>query len=180
MIKKVLVTFLLMVYVGMNQMCMAITSFEQLEILVKPISLTSNLKKDFSGYEYTIINNSNKPINIVSAQINNGQDGSMAYQKSEADGAMGVTWAIAGPVGLFTLGIGWVVGLIATPIVWICQNNKNKKIKTEGMAYTNIVPIGILNANESLKVKTLVPIGSQPQIRLTITDEKKNLYTINR
>lgn len=29
----------------------------------------------------------------------------MAYQKSETEGAMGVTWAIAGPVGLFTLGL---------------------------------------------------------------------------
>ena len=102
----------------------------------------------------------------------------MAYQKSEAEGAMGVTWAIAGPVGLFTLGIGWAVGLIATPSVWVVQNNKNKKIRTEGMAYTNIVPLGVLNANESATVKTLVPIGSVPQIKLTIMDSKKN--TINR
>ena len=104
----------------------------------------------------------------------------MAYQKSEAEGAMGVTWAIAGPVGLFTLGIGWIVGLLATPIVWVVQNNKNKKNRAEGMAYTNIVPVGVLNASESVSVKTLVPIGAQPQLKLTIMDSKKNLHSVNR
>ena len=180
MIKKLLALFLLMIYISVNQVCMAITSFEQLDIQKTQISLNSRLKKDFTGYEYIITNNLNHPINIVNVQIINGQDGSLAYQKSEAEGGMGTTWAIAGPVGLFTLGIGWAVGLVATPIVWIVQKKKNKKIRNEGMAYTNIVPLGILNANESTFVKTLVPVGAQPQLKITITDINKNVYTINR
>ncbi len=178
--KKIIAFILLVVYMGIHHVCMAITSFEQLDIQKTQIPLNSKLKKDFSGYEYIITNKTKQSINIVSAQILNGQDGNMAYQKSEAEGAMGVTWAIAGPVGLFTLGIGWAVGLIATPIVWVVQNNQNKEIRTEGMAYTNIVQLGLLNANESTSVKTLVPVGAQPQIKLTIMDSKKNIYTINR
>ena len=165
---------------GMTHISWAITDFEQLDIQINQVPLASKLKQDFSGYEFIITNNLKEPINIVSAQIKNGQDGNMAYQKSEAEGAIGVTWAIAGPVGLFTLGLGWVVGLIATPIVWIVQNNKNKKIRSESMAYTNIAPMGILNVNESSIVKTLVPIGSTPQLKLTIMDNKKNIHTINR
>ena len=180
MVKNLLASFLLMAYIGMSQVCLAITNFEQIDVQKTQIPLTSRLKKDFSGYEYVITNNMNQPINIVSAQIQNGQDGNMAYQKSEAEGALGVTWAIAGPVGLFTLGIGWAIGLIATPIVWVVQNNKNKKIRTEGMSYTNIVQLGCLNANESTVVRTLVPIGSQPQIKLTIMDSQKNIHTFNR
>lgn len=54
----------------------------------------------------------------------------------------------------------------------------NGEIST--MAYTNIVPVGVLNASESVSVKTLVPIGAQPQLKLTIMDSKKNLHTVNR
>lgn len=141
--------------------------------------LTSKLKKDFTGYEYIITNIFKEKINVVNAQILNGQDGNTAYMKSESEGAIAVTWAIAGLVGLFTLGIGWAVGLLATPIVWVVQNNKNKKTRTESMAYTNLVPIGVLNPAESIHVKTLVPIGSQPQLKITVMDNKKDLYHLD-
>ena len=177
--KKIISLITLLCYLGVQNVCFAI-DFEMIDVQKNTIALTSKLKKDFVGYEYTITNNLNETINIVNAQIINGQDGNTAYMKSESEGGIGVTWAIAGPVGLFTLGIGWAVGLIATPIVWVVQNNKNKKIRTEGVAYTNIVPIGVLNSSESVQVKTLVPIGSQPQLKLTIMDKNKELYTINK
>ena len=177
---KIFATILLICYLCFANASSAIVNFEQLDVQLESVPLSSKLKKDFSGYEYVITNNFKEPINIVSAQIKNGQDGNVAYQKSEAEGAIGVTWAIAGPVGLFTLGIGWAVGLIATPIVWVVQNNKNKKIRSESTAYTNIVPMGVLNSNETITVKTLVPIGSQPQIKLTIMDQRKNVHTISR
>lgn len=178
--KKFITLVLTICYFALTPSAWTITNFEQLDIQMNQVPLNSKLKKDFSGYEYVITNNLKEPINIVSAQIKNGQDGNMAYQKAEAEGAIGVTWAIAGPAGLFTLGIGWIAGIIATPIVWVVQNNKNKKIRSESMAYTNIIPLGILNVNESSIVKTLIPIGSTPQIKLTIMDNKKNIQTINR
>lgn len=177
--KRFISLFLLVCFLSLQNACFAV-DYTQLDVQKKMMVLTSRLKKDFAGYEYTITNNFNEEINIVNAQVLNGQDGNTAYMKSEGEGAIGITWAIAGPVGLFTFGIGWAVGLLATPIVWVVQNNKNKKTRTESMAYTNLVPIGVLNSAESVQVKTLVPIGSQPQLKLTIMDKKKNLYTIVR
>ena len=48
------------------------------------------------------------------------------------------------------------------------------------MAYTNLVPIGVLNPAESIQVKTLVPIGSQPQLKITVMDNKKDLHVITK
>ena len=177
--KKIFTSLLILCILSLQNICFA-TDYSQLDVQKKMMVLTSRLKKDFAGYEYTITNNFNEQINIVNAQILNGQDGNMAYMKSEGEGAIAVTWAIAGPVGLFTLGLGWVVGILATPVVWIVQNQKNKKTKTESMAYTNIIPIGVLNSAESIQVKTLVPVGSQPQLKLTIMDKNKNLHTVIR
>lgn len=178
--KKIIISVMLLVSLALNQFCLATSLYEQLDVQTTQVPLNSRLKKDFAGYEYVITNNLKNPINIVNANIKNGQDGNLAYQTSEAEGAIGITWAVCGPVGLFTLGIGWAVGLVATPIVWVVQNKKNKKIRTEGLAYTNNVPLGVLNVGESVSVKTLVPIGAQPQLKLTIMDEKNNAFTINR
>ena len=177
--KKFVSLLLIACYILIQNSCFA-TDYTLLDVQKNLLVLNSKLKKDFTGYEYIITNNFNQEINIVNAQINNGQDGNTAFMKSEAEGGIGVTWAIAGPVGLFTLGIGWIVGLIATPIVWAVQNNKNKKMRNEGIAYTNIVPIGVLNPSESVQVKTLVPIGSQPQLKLSIMDKQKNIHVINK
>jgi hypothetical protein len=175
--KKIISLITLFCYFGIQNACFAI-EYEMLDVQKISVPLNSRLKKDFAGYEYKITNNFNESINIVNAQINNGQDGNTAYMRSESEGAIGITWAIAGPVGLFTFGIGWIAGIVATPIVWVVQNNKNKKARTESVAYNNTVPIGILNPSESLSVKTLVPIGSQPQLKLTIMDNKKELHVI--
>ena len=177
--KKIVSLVLLVCYLSLQNACLAV-DYSQLDVQKQMMVLTSRLKKDFAGYEYTITNNFNEKINVVNAQILNGQDGNTAYMKSEGEGAIAVTWAIAGPVGLFTLGIGWAVGLLATPIVWGVQNNKNKKTRTESMSYTNIVPIGILNPAESVQVKTLVPLGSQPQLKITVMDNKKELHVITK
>lgn len=106
--KKFIMLILTICYFALTQSAWAITNFEELDIQMNQVHLNSKLKKDFSGYEYVITNNLKAPINIVSAQIKNGYDGNMAYQKSETEGAIGVTWAIAGPAGLFTFGIGWI------------------------------------------------------------------------
>lgn len=176
--KKIICLLLLMSFLKI-QICFAI-DYSSIDIQLSSVPLNSRLKKDFSGYQYTITNNLNEKINILSAQIINGHDGNSAYMKSEAEGGIGTTWAIAGPVGLFTLGIGWVAGLVATPIVWAVQNSKNKKTRAESLSYTNIVPMGYLNSTESVTIRTLVPIGSKPQIKLNVMDDKKNLFSITR
>ena len=103
--KKIVSLVLLVCYLSLQNTCLAV-DYSQLDVQKQMMVLTSRLKKDFAGYEYIITNNFNEKINVVNAQILNGQDGNTAYMKSEGEGAIAVTWAIAGPVGLFTLGIG--------------------------------------------------------------------------
>ena len=55
--KRIITLFLAICYISLTQVCMAITSFEQLDVQMSQVSLTSRLKKDFSGYEFVITNN---------------------------------------------------------------------------------------------------------------------------
>lgn len=180
--KKYIILSLILIYSSLPSMVLA-NQYDKLEINRSSYILTSKLKKDYSGYEYTITNNTKTKINIVNAQILNGNDGNTAYQTAlnNSGSAMATTWAIAGPVGLFTLGIGWIAGLIATPIVWVVSKNNDKKMRTESIPYTNTVPIGYLASGDFVTVKSLVPIGSTPQLKLTIMDGKtKELTSITR
>ena len=161
--------------------CFAFTKNE-LNIVVAQSQLSTLLKNYYIGYEYTIANQSKTKINIVNAQIVNGYDGNIAYTTTmnNEPSAMARTWIIAGPVGLFTFGIGWIVGLVATPVVAIVSNKNKKQTQIESIPYSNIITLGELNSGESTTVSTLVPIGSKPQLKLTIQDEKtKQLYSIS-
>ena len=161
--------------------CLAFTN-NDLSITLNQIPLSTRLGKYYSGYEYTLINQSKIPLNIVNAQIVNGQNGNVAYtsMQNQEPSAMARTWAIAGPIGLFTLGIGWVAGLVATPFVAIVSNKNKRNAQTESIAYSNILTLGLINSGESTQVSTLVPIGSKPQIKITIQDTRtKELHTIS-
>lgn len=175
--KKIISSLLILLNISLP--VFAIT--DKLSVTSNQSPLNSDLKKKYSAYEYTIVNNSPVQINVVNAQIVNGVDGNVAYNVAEQSvgSAVGVTWAIAGPIGLFTLGLGWIVGLIATPIVWVVYKNKDDKTRTESIAYTNMVPLGYISSGENVTVKTLVPVGSRPQLKLTIQDEKtKQLHSL--
>jgi hypothetical protein len=179
--KKIFSLFLAFVLFGMNTACFAINYDNDFVVTTNQVPLNSNLSKSYSGYEYNISNNSKQRINVVNAQIVNGVDGNIGLGQSgnKAGSAMGVTWAIAGPVGLFTLGIGWVLGLIATPIVWVVYKEKDEKTQRESVAYTNMVPLGYINSGETVTVKSLVPIGSKSQLKLTVSDDKtKEFHSI--
>ena len=149
---------------------------KDLNVAVSNVPLTTQLSKYYQGYEYTLLNQSKtkSKINIVNAQIINGYDGNFAYTNTmnNEPSAMARTWIIAGPAGLFTLGIGWVVGLIATPIVAIVSNKNKKRTQIESLAYSNLIQLNELNYGESTHLSTLVPIGSKPQLKLTVQDEK--------
>lgn len=155
-------------------------AIERTDIFVeqKQIALKSKLKKEYNAYEYKITNNSKSHINIVNAQVLNGIDGNVGYNNVESGGgkSVGILWAICGPVGLITFGIGWAVGLIGTPIAWAVGNSKDKKAKKESIPYNNAVPLGILNEAETLSYMTLVPLGATPQLKLSIYDEKTKNY----
>lgn len=154
--------------------CLAYTN-NDFEIIITQIPLSTKLKKYYNGYEYKIVNVSQKNINITNAKIINGNDGNTAYRitMDNEPSALARTWIIAGPIGLFTLGAGWLLGLVATPIVAIVSNNNKNKTKTESISYTNLLNIGNLNPMESVTVNTLAPIGSK--VQLTIQYYKNNI-----
>ena len=178
--KKILC--LLLSFIMLSAPCLAFEN-KDLNITISNIPLTTQLNKYYQGYEYTILNQSkNKSrINIVNAQIINGYDGNIAFTNTmnNEPSAMARTWIIAGPVGLFTLGAGWIVGLLATPIVAIISNKNKKKTQAESLAYSNLIQLNELNYGESTQVSTLVPIGSKPQLKLTVQDVKtKELHAV--
>lgn len=149
-----------------------------ISVSLTPQVLKSRLKKNYTGYEYIVTNESSSKINIVNAQILNGVDGNIGYNTVEEGGgkAVGVLWAICGPVGIFTLGIGWLAGLVGTPIAWIVGNNKDKKAKKESIPYNNVLTIGELAPKDSISVMTLVPLGAKPQLKLSVFNEKTKEY----
>lgn len=154
---------------------------KDLDVVINQVPLTTQLSKYYNGYEYNLTNKSKYKITIVNAQVINGYDGNIAFTNTmnNEPSAMARTWIIAGPIGLFTLGIGWALGLVATPIVAIVSNKNKKKTQTESIAFSNLLQLGELNSGETSIVSTLVPIGSKPQLKLTIQDEKtKQLYSV--
>ena len=171
----------LLVFMLFTAPCLAFTSSD-LKITSTQVPLSTQLKKYYTGHEYIIENKSNSTINIVNAQIINGYDGNIAYTTTmnNEPSAMARTWIIAGPVGLFTLGIGWAVGLLATPIVAIVSAKNKKKTQIESIPYSNLIALGELNSGDLTTVSTLVPIGCKPQLKLTIQDIKtRQLHAIN-
>lgn len=154
---------------------------DYLQINMNTVPLNSKLKKDYAGYKYEITNISSQNINLINAQITNGQDGAAASNAVDDGNGVGTLWAVAGPVGLFTLGIGWLVGLVATPVVLLTSKGKNKKARKEGQAYSNIVDLGLLSSGDSTSVQTLIPIGAKPQLKVTFQEPgTKELLMLSR
>lgn len=171
---------ILLVITFLTSPCFAFTNTD-LDISITPIALSSQLKKYYNGYEYKLTNVSKSSINIINAQIVNGNNGNIAFTNAmnNEPSAMARTWIIAGPVGLFTLGLGWVAGLVATPIVAIISDKEKRSAKTESVVYTNMLNLGHLNAGESTSVSTLVPIGSKPQLKLSVQDNKNQAHIVS-
>lgn len=178
--KKFLSLFLLGICLNFQLACLADSLTDNVNVTLEQIPLSSKLKKDYNGYKYTVVNNSDQSINVVNAQILNAVNGSIAHQAVNNGHPIGVTWAICGPVGLFTLGIGWLAGIVATPIVWAVSDCNTKKSQRESIAYPNIVNLGKMARGESIEAKFLVPIGAKPQLKMTVQPEKSNeLVPIN-
>jgi len=186
--KKFFTISLILIFLNQNILVFATTLNGQVEdisnnIMVSQteLPLRSNLKKEYTAYSYEIQNMSKQDIQLVNAQIQNGTNGSVAIQNVTDGHPIGTTWAICGPIGLITLGIGWAVGLVATPVVWLVSSSNTKKVRNEAIAYSNIVNLGYLKTGESTSVNTLVPIGTKPQLKLTLQGQKsKDLIMINR
>lgn len=179
MLKKFICLFILVIQ--FTQITLAVNK-ESLNVTCNQLILSSQLKKYYSGYQYDITNRSDSNLEIISAQIVNGNDGSIAYATTNNNepSAVAKTWIIAGPIGLVTAGIAWIVGIIATPFVAIISSSKKKKSQIESLSYSNKIPLGYINSDETVSVNTLVIIGSKPSLQLTVKDLSDNkIYSFN-
>lgn len=177
---KKLFCLLLIILLNFQAICFANLSEKDVQVSLTQVPLNSRLKKQYNAYRYTITNNSNQDVSLVNAQINNAVSGNIAYQAVDNGHPIGTTWAICGPLGLVTFGLGWVAGIVATPIVWLTSEKDLKKAQVESVSYPNIVNIGTIQKGEVVTTDFLVPIGTKPQIRLTVQPEKsKELVNIN-
>ena len=178
--KKIISSTLLAILLSAHLACYADVA-DNIQVSLTQVPLNSKLKREYNGYKYTILNNSDQSLNLVNAQILNAVNGSVASQTVTNGHPIGTTWAICGPIGLLTLGIGWGVGLIATPIVGVVSSSGNRTAQRESVAYPNIVTLGYINKGDSITSNVLVPIGTQPQLKMTFQLEKtKELITVNR
>ena len=129
----------------------SVFALEETDIAVSfnPKKLKSKLKRQYKGYELVILNNSEETVEIVNSLIQNGVNGEIAYNTVEESpgGSVGILWAYCGPLGLISFGIGWVVGLIETPILYFGVKRSNKKAKEESLLYSNIVSNDTLEKN---------------------------------
>ncbi len=171
--KKIFAIFCLISLISTQELCYAVNRSDiQIEKNIR--ILKSELKKTYNAYEYVVTNNTKEKLQITNAQIINGVDGNIGFSTTEvgAGKSVGVLWAICGPVGIFTLGIGWIVGIIGTPIAYSIGHHKNTKTRKESLIYTNSFPSGFIDSNETINVLTLVPLGAESKLRITYCSEK--------
>ncbi len=106
--KKILSVLLLFVFMFIQMLCFAYEENTPLLIVREQKVLKSALKKEYAGYEYTITNTTKYRLNIINAQIKNGTNGNIAYNLMDSNPgkSVGKYWAVMGPVGIVTFGVG--------------------------------------------------------------------------
>lgn len=177
--KRNFIMFLTFILLSINTVCLAEPQ-DSIDINLTQIPLHSKLKKEYKAYQYTIQNNGEE-INLVNARIINGSDGSIAYQAVNNGHPIAKTWLVCGVTGIFTLGLGWAVGVVATPFIWASSNINSMKAQKEANSYSNIINVGYFKKGDVITVKTLVPISQQPLLKLKFKDIKTDqLYSITR
>lgn len=157
------------------------TLTERITVTKSLVPLRSQLRKRYSGYKITLQNNSDVPLEIVSANVVMGTDGQQAYLAVKKGSKGGVAGILGGglAVGLVTFGVGFALALIAAPIYWGVRHSKNKKAKQEGFPFTNQPPIGVFNPGDEVSMTTLIPFGNQAFIETTLKNTKTGtLFTL--
>lgn len=155
---------------------------EKILVIKSQIPLRSHLRKRYTGYKVILQNNSDAPLEIVSANVVMGIDGQRAYTSVRKGSKGGVAGILGGglAVGLVTLGVGFAIALIAAPIYWGVRHSKNKKANKEALPFTNQPPVGVFNPGDEVSITTLVPFGNQAFVEATLKNTKSGeLFTIS-
>lgn len=155
----------------------------QIDATKSQIQLHSRLRKQYTGYAYTISNNTPDQLELMHAEIVNGMNGqgaALGVQKSSA-AAIGSVLGGGLVLGIVTFGISFLAGLVATPFIYGINAHKNNKAIAEGMPYSNQVPTGIIPAGDSIQFNTLTPLNQTPQVKMTFRNSVTNeIFAVTR
>ncbi len=141
-----------------------------IQIITSPLPLESLLQRTYQGYRMTIQSDYPGILHVQSASINNGQNGTMAFETVRS--SMTLVYAT-----LF-LGLAGFV-LIGVPVLLV-KNHCNDKLRVEALPFTNQIPLLDLAKGQTLHFDALVPLGQKPDISLSFLDRKSGLLFTKR
>jgi DNA-directed RNA polymerase subunit H (RpoH/RPB5) len=159
------------------------TELPRIDVSKTIIQLHSRLKKTYTGYKYVISNNSTDQLELLHAEVINGMNGQGAALGAQRSSAAAIGSVLGGGLvlGFVTLGITFLVSLVATPFIYAINHHGNTKTIEEGMGYSNQVPTGVMNTGDSLEFNTLAPISQTPQVKMTFRDLRTNeIFSVTR
>lgn len=164
--KRLIAIALMLSFSGsvMAQSTVAITEDQaanMIKIQKQPVILNSHLKKRFNAYRVTVTNDYPGSLDLTSASVSNGTNGSVAADNTKTS-YVNILWGL--PLWLLGMGIAAVV-----------ITGKNDKADTEAATYTNQIPTGSLTKHETITFNTLVPMGQTPDLKLKFEDRTTGL-----
>ncbi len=144
---------------------------EQLiEVTSTSIPLHSKLQKTYQAYKLTLNSQYPGTLHLQSASINNGQNGTLAYELIKSSMT---------PVYL-TLLLG-LAGFVVIGVPMLCvKNSHNQKSHTEALPYTNQIPLTDLSHGQTLQFDALVPLGQKPDVSLNFQDRQSGQFIHKR
>lgn len=155
----------------------------RIDVTKNSVPLHSRLAKTYSGYTYTIANNSDSTLELIHGEVTNGVNGQGAALGAEKSSAAAIGSVLGGGfvLGFVTLGISFLASLIASPVIYAANNHGNKKAIQEGMGFPGQVPTGVLSHGDTLNLNVLAPISQAPQLKLSFRNTATNeLFSITR
>lgn len=144
---------------------------------------SSRLYETYQAYKITIQNDCAFPIEVINAQAASATSGLSAYHmvKKSSASVWGSVLGAGFVLSIVTFGISFVVALVAWPIIAGVNGSKNASARKESIRFTDIVPVGLMNAGESIEMLSLFPIGQTPQLKFTLKQQNAApLYTVSR
>lgn len=141
-----------------------------IQVITAPIPLNSRLQRTYQGYRMTVQSDYPGLLHVQSASINNGQNGTLAFETVRSSMTPVYMTLLMGLAGFVLIGV---------PML-IVKNHHNEKTRMEALPFTNQIPLLDLAKGQSLHFDALVPLGQKPDISLSFTDRKSGLLFTKR
>jgi hypothetical protein len=141
-----------------------------IQVITSPIPFESRLQRTYQGYRITVQSDYPGILHVQSASINNGQNGTMAFETVRSSMTLVYASLFLGLAGFLLIGI---------PVLLV-KNHRNDKIRTDALPFTNQIPLLDLAKGQTLHFDALVPLGQKPDISLSFLDRKSGLLFSKR